>query len=208
MKKSVYFVRFNFRSVAGWAAGALMLLTATGFAKAGTIAAKAAICAACHGANGVPVSASIPNIWGQNEGYIYVELEDMKSGARANPQMAGLMPGLSKADIAALAAYFAAKPWPDLQQASASAADSKEAQQANDSIGCSGCHMDQFQGASVVPRLAGQNQTYLLAQMTNFRSGARANNPGMTSLMKATSPADLASLSKYVAGLPNPQLQN
>lgn len=201
MKTAVCIVRFKARSAVMRVAIALVLLTAGGIAKAADIESKAAICAACHGAKGVPVSAAIPNIWGQNEGYIYVELEDMKSGARANPQMAGIMPGLSKADIAALASYFAAKPWPDLQQARASAADSAEAQSADDSIGCAACHMDQFQGASVVPRLAGQSQTYLIAQMTNFRSGARANNPGMTSLMKAASPADLEALSKFVAGL-------
>ena len=37
--------------------------------------------------------------------------------------------------------------------------------------------------------------------MTDFRSGARGNNPGMSDLMKAASPEDLAALAEYLAGL-------
>ena len=59
----------------------------------------------------------------------------------------------------------------------------------------------QFQGTGTVPRLAGQNQEYLAKTIADFRSGARGNNPGMTSLMKATSEPDLAALKTYLAGL-------
>jgi cytochrome c553 len=37
--------------------------------------------------------------------------------------------------------------------------------------------------------------------MTDFRDGTRGNNPGMSDLMKATSPDDLAALAQYLAGL-------
>jgi cytochrome c553 len=37
--------------------------------------------------------------------------------------------------------------------------------------------------------------------MTDFRTGARANNPGMTDLMKAISEPDIAALATYLAGL-------
>ncbi len=36
--------------------------------------------------------------------------------------------------------------------------------------------------------------------MTDFQSGARGNNPGMTDLMLATAPDDLAALEEYLAG--------
>ena len=42
-----------------------------------SIDAKAAICAACHGANGVPISKEIPIIWGQHAGYFFLNLRDM-----------------------------------------------------------------------------------------------------------------------------------
>jgi cytochrome c553 len=35
--------------------------------------------------------------------------------------------------------------------------------------------------------------------MLDFKSGARANNPGMTSLMKAVSDEDIAAIAAYLA---------
>ena len=37
--------------------------------------------------------------------------------------------------------------------------------------------------------------------MTDFRSGARGNNPGMTDLMKAITPADTAALAAWLGGM-------
>ena len=36
-----------------------------------SIEEKTAVCAGCHGADGKPVDKTIPNIWGQQAGYIY-----------------------------------------------------------------------------------------------------------------------------------------
>ncbi len=104
-------------------------------ANAKDVAALAQTCEACHGANGIPLSPEIPNIWGQNEGYIYLELRDMKSGDRKNELMSSVVADLSKEDMAALAAYYAAKPWPDLKQANASAADNSIGASLDTSIG-------------------------------------------------------------------------
>ena len=91
-------------------------------AAADSIAEKAAVCTACHG-EGKPIDKTIPNIYGQNEGYIYIELRDMKKGQRKNDQMAAIVENLSREDMLALAAYFAAKPWPHLQGQRANADD-------------------------------------------------------------------------------------
>ena len=40
----------------------------------------ALVCVACHGEAGVPIDPAIPVIWGQNEGYLYLQLRDMKAG--------------------------------------------------------------------------------------------------------------------------------
>ena len=56
-------------------------------------------------------------------------------------------------------------------------------------------------GDGTVPRLAGQSREYLAKTTADFRSRARGNNPGMTDLMLATSPEDLAALSEYLSGL-------
>jgi cytochrome c553 len=162
---------------------------------------KAALCATCHGAQGTPINKQTPVIWGQNEGYLYLQLRDFKSGARKNALMNPIAATLEKDDQLALAAYFSKQKWPSLKQPSAPDAVAAKAQTAAGSIGCRGCHLDHFQGDGTTARLAGQWQEYLQATMLAFRDGSRGNNPGMSDLMKATATDDIAALSQYLAGL-------
>jgi cytochrome c553 len=162
---------------------------------------KVKLCATCHGQNGVPINKETPVIWGQNEGYFYLQLRDFKSGMRRNPLMEPIAAQLEKKDMYALAAYFTKKKWPDLGQPSAPSNVAAKADSAARSIGCRGCHLDHFQGDGTTARLAGQWQEYLHKTMLAFRDGSRGNNPGMSDLMKATPKDDLEALSKYLAGL-------
>ena len=180
--------------------GPLWLLGAQA-ARADTIEEKAAICAGCHGEKGIPIDKVTPIIWGQMEGYLYLQLRDFKKGVRSNEIMSPIASTLERDDMLALAAYFAAKSWPNPGQPSASDADAKQAMTANGSVGCTGCHLDKYQGTGSVPRIADQNHDYLIKTLNDFRIGARANNPGMTSLAKATAEPDLAALANYLAGL-------
>ena len=173
----------------------------TGAAQAEGIEEKAAVCSACHGENGVPIDNVTPIIWGQMEGYIYLQLRDFKSGARANDLMQPVVADLTKDDLKALAAYFAAKPWPDLQQPSASKDVAAAAVALNTSVGCTGCHLGDYQGDSTVPRLAGQQHEYMDKTIKEFRDRTRANNPGMSDLMLASPPDGLQAMSTYLAGL-------
>ncbi len=168
---------------------------------ADNIAEKAKLCATCHGENGIPINKQTPVIWGQNEGYLYLQLRDYKSGARKNELMAPIAATLEKEDMLALAAYFTKLKWPNLQQPSAPPAVAKKAEAANASIGCKGCHLAHFQGDGTTARLAGQWQEYLQATMMAFRDESRDNNPGMSDLMDATAPDDIAALAQYLAGL-------
>lgn len=162
---------------------------------------KLALCTACHGANGVPVDPSIPVIAGQQEGYLYLELRDFKLGNRRGEIMQQVAGSLDKADMLALAAYFAARPWPDLGQKRAAAAAAHRAELLTGSAVCESCHGAGFKGASVTPRTAGQREAYLRATMLAFRSGARANNPGMTGVLKNYTDTDIAALAGFLAGL-------
>jgi cytochrome c553 len=65
-----------------------------------------AVCAACHGANGVSVSDSIPNLAGQRVPYLEAQLKALKDGSRKNPVMNAIASQLSADDIGNLAAYF------------------------------------------------------------------------------------------------------
>src|SRR5262245_60190030 len=77
----------------------------------------ATVCSACHGANGVSVSDTIPNLAAQRAGYIEAQLKAFKEGTRkaAGPTsptatMAAIAAQLSADDAANVAAYFASLP--------------------------------------------------------------------------------------------------
>lgn len=180
---------------------ALALAVHPGTAQGQDIAEKAAVCSACHGEDGKPIDTVTPIIWGQMEGYIYLQLRDFKSGARKHEQMNAIVADLSKDDLKALAAYFSGKAWTDLQQPSAPKDVADKAIAANVSVGCTGCHLGEYQGDSTVPRLAGQQRDYLDKTMKDFRNRTRGNNPGMSDLMNAALPDDLTALAEYTAGL-------
>ena len=91
-------------------------------AQAQSIEQKAQLCAVCHGNNGIPQQADHPVIWGQQLGYLFIELRDFKSGARKNDLMSPIAEALDRADLLPLAQYFSQKKWPLLQQPPASAA--------------------------------------------------------------------------------------
>ncbi|MCG6261637.1 cytochrome c [Vibrio vulnificus] len=72
--------------------------------------AKAAVCAACHGANGMATIPGYPNLKGQNEQYLVSAIKAYKNKER-NGGLAVVMQAqaamLNDADIANLAAYYA-----------------------------------------------------------------------------------------------------
>lgn len=73
-------------------------------------AKAAAVCAACHGATGVSVSESVPNLAAQRAGYLAAQLRALKDGTRKNPVMNAIASQLSADDIANVAAFFAVQP--------------------------------------------------------------------------------------------------
>ncbi len=176
-------------------------LTGASAAAAQTIDDKVAVCTACHGESGKPIDKTIPVIWGQQAGYIYLQLRDFKRGDRKSEIMQPIASAFEKADMLAIAEYFSQKTWPDLGQPRAPKDVTQRALSAEHSVGCTGCHLDHFQGDSTVPRLAGQSREYLAKTIDDFRTRARGNNPGMTDLMLATPQDDLAALSEFLAGL-------
>ena len=90
-------------------AAALMLTGSVGSALAGDAAAgkaKAPMCAACHGINGISTAPMYPNLAGQKEQYIVKQLKAFKAGTRKDPIMGPMAAPLSDADVENLAAYF------------------------------------------------------------------------------------------------------
>jgi cytochrome c553 len=162
---------------------------------------KAQLCDACHGENGVPQQTDMPVIWGQHQGYLYLQMRDFKSGARKSDIMEPIAQGLERDEMLALALYFSQKPWPNLQQPPAPPDVAARALRAMNAVVCTSCHQSEYQGEGTQPRLAGQRRDYLEKSMLDFRTRRRANNPGMSDLMLAVPEDDIAACAAYLAGL-------
>jgi cytochrome c553 len=169
-----------------------------------------ATCVACHGDNGNSLAGSFPNIAGQSEKYLLKQLRDMKSGARAQNLMAGMVDGLSDQDLQDLAAYYTAQP-------AAEGAANPELALEGEHIyrsgiarkgiaACTACHSPTGQGNALAtfPRLAGQWAEYTEAQLKAFRVGARKND-GESKMMRLSamdlSDREIAAVASYLAGL-------
>ena len=63
-------------------------------------------CVACHGASGKAIVASYPNLNGQWERYLRLQLRAYRDGPRENAVMNGMAAGLTDAEINALAAHY------------------------------------------------------------------------------------------------------
>ena len=68
--------------------------------------AKAALCVACHGVNGISNQDIYPNLAGQKKGYLVLSLKGYRDGTRNNAIMKGMAGALSDQDIEDLAEYY------------------------------------------------------------------------------------------------------
>lgn len=165
------------------------------------------VCAACHGADGNSVAAANPSLAGQHADYIVKQLTEFKSGARKNPIMMGMAAPLSPEDMKNVGAYFSEQKIKPRE-----AADKKllpEGQKifkggvASTKIpACMACHGPNGAGIPAqYPRLGGQHAGYIVAQMTAFRSGERANNTVMRDIALKMTDAQIKAVAEYISGL-------
>jgi cytochrome c553 len=162
---------------------------------------KAAVCAACHGADGNSASPQFPILAGQTARYIYVQLRDFKEGRRSDPTMSPMAQPLSKEDMFDIAAFFAAQRprSPDFKVDPAKAERGRK--KAEETL-CSMCHLGGLKGQNEIPRVAGQHHDYVVKQLTDFRQGRRTNDAGnMASVSKTLSGQDIDDLAHYLVTL-------
>jgi cytochrome c553 len=171
----------------------------SGNASAETFEEKAAACAGCHGEQGKPPERDAPIIWGQQTGYLYIQLRDYKNGDRKNEAMNALAAEMSREEMLALAEHFSRKPWPRSEHRTPEA-EVPRARRAIAAGQCVECHLAGYLGHSVIPRLAGQQFEYLRKTMIDFKTKTRANNSAMTDLFKTYSDEELAAMASYLAG--------
>lgn len=165
------------------------------------------VCMACHGADGNSMAPENPKLAGQHPEYLVKQLQEYKSGKRANAIMQGFAANLSDEDMLNLATYFASQPL------TLGAARNRELVQLGEQIyrggiqdrrvpACAGCHGPAAWGIpSQYPRLNAQHAAYTEAQLRAFRSGERQNNPQMSAIAAHMSDREIQAVADYIAGL-------
>lgn len=165
------------------------------------VPAKAAACAACHGADGQPILPVYPIIAGQTSRYLYLQLRDFQEGRRVNEIMAPLVKDMSRDEMRELADYFS-KQKPPPQKFAADPAKAKLGKLKAEETLCTMCHLGGFAGQNEIPRVAGQNHDYIVKQLSDFKTKKRTNDAGtMTSVANTLSDEDIENLSHFLVGL-------
>lgn len=187
----------------------------SGDAQAG--AAKAAVCAACHGPQGVAIAPNFPNLAGQSATYLYVQLKEFHDGQRKDPVMTGQAAALSDADMRDLASYYAALAPKPAGQADANSRGAQLYLAGDPAQGippCQGCHGPAGLGPqphpssapqppwATFPHLRGQSGLYVTKQLGDFKSGARAGSSNakvMHGIAATLDDDDVQALSTYLS---------
>ena len=68
--------------------------------------ARSVTCAACHGSNGISMIPMYPNLAGQKEQYLVLQMKAFRDGQRKNMVMTPMAKGLTDTDIANISAYY------------------------------------------------------------------------------------------------------
>ena len=198
----------------------LMLALIAGSALANGPAAKAAkpdlakgeasfgaVCAACHAADGNSTTPVNPKLAQQHPEYLVKQLQEFKSGKRANAVMSGMVAALSDDDMRNISAWLASK------QAKPGFAKDKDSVALGERIyrggiadrqiaACAGCHSPNGAGIPAqYPRLSGQHADYTTAQLIAFRDGVRKNSAQMTGVAAKMNDREIKAVADYIAGL-------
>ena len=155
----------------------------------------------CHGSAGKSAVPTYPILAGQNSRYLYLQLRDFQEGRRSDPQMSPMAKDLSRDEMRELADYYA-KQKPPQQAFKVDAAKAKLGRAKAEETLCTMCHLGGFAGQNEIPRVAGQQYTYIVKQLSDFKARKRTNDAGnMTSVAGTLSAEDIDNLAHYLVGL-------
>ena len=164
-------------------------------------------CVACHVSSGNSTITQNPKLAGQHEAYIQKQLHNFKGPDRNNAIMTGIAKALGEDDVRNIAAFL------EQQKPAPGSARNKNTVELGKKIyragiaekhvpACAGCHGPNGAGIPAqYARIAGQHQDYTIAQLTNFRTGTRANSAQMTAVGKRMSDEEMQAVADYIAGL-------
>jgi len=170
-------------------------------------------CQACHGSDGKGLAPNYPNIGGQNEKYLFRQLQMIQDGSREAALMAGQLNGKTETDLRNMAAYYASQA-STFAQAAGDDAQIALAEQlyrggSHDKgvAACTACHSPSGGGNAPAgfPSISGQQAVYTIEQLTKYREGTRATDEEYGGMMRQVAAnlndTEIAALADYLQGL-------
>ena len=164
-------------------------------------------CIACHGPAGkMPLKPNYPKLAGQDLAYAAAQMKDIKSSARANGEsvaMKGMMHLVSDQEMEVIADWLASL---EMDITSEVSMDSEGAMLYSQKS-CVACHgADAKTPLPNYPKIAGQNQVYVFAQMADIKSGVRDNGQtgAMKGIMGMVNEEEMEAIAQWLASFSEP----
>ena len=158
------------------------------------------LCAACHGADGNSTDPRVPSIAGQPKLFLETQLVLFREELRKSEPMAPVVKGLKDAEIVKLAEHFSKLPAKVMESGAPDAGAMKLGAEKAKALRCNVCHLSDFSGQNQIPRLAGQREAYLEAEMRAYRDGKRTGGDTiMAAALYGVSDADIKALAHYLS---------
>jgi cytochrome c553 len=171
---------------------------------------RSELCQGCHGEVGLSREDLIPNLAGQYGNYIAKQLRNFQTGARIHQIMNAMAQTVNDDELSDIAAYFSSqkKMQGNGKGSNPVAVELFTKGDAKRGIPpCMSCHGTNGKGqspkVSTYPVIGGQHKSYLVAQLTHWRSGERSNSPDgvMNKVAKTLTDAEINALTDYISGL-------
>ena len=158
------------------------------------------LCAACHGPDGNSTNPQVPSIAGQPKLFLENQLILFREELRKSEQMAPVVKGMKDPEIIKLADHFSKLPVKVMDTAPADAALVKRGTARAKELRCGVCHLADFTGQNQIPRLAGQREAYLDAELRAYRDGKRTGGDTiMAAALYGVGDADIKALAHFLS---------
>jgi cytochrome c553 len=163
---------------------------------------RVASCKACHGSDGNSTTAGIPSLAGQPKLFLENQMILFREELRRSPVMTPLLQGIKDPEIIQLADHFSKLPPKVVTQEKADADLASKGEQLGKKLRCNVCHLSSYHGQKQMPRLAGQREDYLAAEMIAYRDGKRSGGDTiMAAALYGVKDDEIRALAHFLARL-------
>ena len=172
------------------------------------------VCNKCHGEGGISTDPKVPSLAAQQVAYLVEQQklfrDEKRNEISSEAYMWGISALLDDATIQGLSDYYACPGGAAWQARIAADAWRRARRSTSRRIevakgkfkSCADCHGEQGEGATAIPRVAGQNAQYMLSQLQkSFRTAARPSAKVMTPVSHSLSKEDMAAVTAYMQAM-------